>query len=72
MDRILEGRPKNNGDHSGGETLALFGIHHFGGHMTISFFIQVLGGGGLGHGLYPTKPLSNFHIISQLIRVSKS
>ena len=58
MDRIAEGRSKNNGDHSGGEFLALFGK---------TFFISNLRYlGGLGPGLYATKPLSNF------IRVSKS
>ena len=58
-DRIVEVCPKKNGDHSGGEILAYFGVHHFCGRMTIFFSIQGIGG-GLGPGLYPTKPLSNF------------
>ena len=58
-DRIVEVHPKKNGDHSGGEILAYFGVHHFCGRMTISFFNSRYRG-GLGPGLYPTKPLSNF------------
>ena len=58
-DRIVEVRPKKNGDHSGGEILAYFGMHHFCGRMTI-FFFNSRYRGGLGSGLYPTKPLSNF------------
>ena len=58
-DRIAEGHPKNNGDHSGGEILALFGDPHCCGRMT-SFFFNFRYRGGLGPGLYPTKPLSNF------------
>ena len=50
---------KNNGVHFGGEIVAVFGVHHFGGHMTILFF-NARCRGGLGHGLYLTKPLSNF------------
>ena len=59
MDRIVEVRPKKNGDHSGGEILAYFGVHHFCGRMT-NFFFNSRYRGGLGPGLYPTKPLSNF------------
>ena len=59
MDRIAEGRTKNNGDHFGGEIVAVFGVHLFGGRMTISFF-NLRCRGGLGHCLYFTKPLSNF------------
>ena len=58
-DRIVEVRPEKNGDHSGGEILAYFGVHHFCGRMTI-FFFNSRYRGGLGPGLYPTKPLSNF------------
>ena len=61
-DRIVEVRPKKNGNHSGGEILAYFGMHHFCGRMTIFFFNSRYrgGGGGGGPGLYPTKPLLNF------------
>ena len=38
MDRIIEGRPKNNSYHYEGEILALFDIHHFFGRMF--FFSQ--------------------------------
>ena len=44
MDRIVEVRPKKNDDHSGGEILAYFGVHHFCGRMTIFFSIQGIGG----------------------------
>ena len=37
-DRIAEGHPKNNGDHFGGEIVALFGVHHFGARGAIYFF----------------------------------
>ena len=43
-DRIAVGIPKNNGDHSGDEIVALFGMHLFGGRMTIFFSIQGVGG----------------------------
>ena len=77
-DRIAGGIPKNNGYHFGGEIVAVFGGHHFCEYVTFSF-LHLRYRGGLGHGLYPTKPLSNFlsnifliyHNIYQLIRVSK-
>ena len=49
-DRIAEVRPKKNGDHSGGEILAYFGVHHFCGRMTIFFFNSRYRGGGGGGG----------------------
>ena len=58
-DRIAEGIPKNNGDHFGGELLAVFGDHLFCDCMTL-FYFNLRYKGGLGPGLYPTKPLSNF------------
>ena len=38
MDRIAEGHPKNNGDHFGGEIVALFGVHNFSARRAILFF----------------------------------
>ena len=68
-DRIAEGHPKNNGDHFGGEIVALFGVHHFGACGAIYFF-NLRCRGGLGHGLYPTKPLSNFlSIVYRIITI---
>ena len=50
-DHIVEVRPKKNGDHSGGEILAYFGVHRFCGRMSI-FFFNSRYRGGLGPGLY--------------------
>ena len=59
-DRIAEGLPKNNGDHFGGEIVALFGVHHFCARRAIYFF-NLRYRGSLGHGLYPTKPQQIFY-----------
>ena len=53
-DRIAEGIPKNNGDHFGGELLALLGDH------LLDFVFNLRYREGLGPGLYPSKPISNF------------
>ena len=42
------------------EILALFGDHHFCGCLTFFFLLDLRYRGGLGPGLYPTKPLSIF------------
>ena len=60
---------KKNGDHFGGEIVALFGVHHFNARGAIYFF-NLRYRGGLGHGLYPTKPLSNFlSIVFRIITI---
>ena len=53
-DRITEGCAKNNGDHSGGEILACFGVQHFCGPMTF-LFSNLRYRGGLGPDVYTTK-----------------
>ena len=62
MDRIAEGCSENNGDHFGGQILAIFGVHHFSGRRAFFFQFKVWGKGGgrAGSGLYPTKPITNF------------
>ena len=67
-DRIAEGHPKKNGDHFGGEIVALFGVHQ--NARGAIYFLNLRYRGGLGHGLYPTKPLSNFlSIVFRIITI---